>query len=165
MENYKEYKDYSKEYINISYCILYKKGWYAPKKGSLMSDLKYMLGMDGYVGEAMSDSDVFRIIVRAWQQYCEWRASINHPIYDPIMKIVSGTYFNIYYDKPWYENVILSILGEMSFIEKKYLALPLPHYDKTTPKSATWEPGMTYKELNRRAEEVWNYKPEDLTVI
>lgn len=130
-----------------------------------MADLKYMLGMDGYNSKAMSDGDVFGVIVRAWQRYCEWRASINHPIYDPIMKIVSGIYFNIYYDKPWYENVILSILSEMSFINKKWLALPLPHYDKTTPKSVTWKLGMTYRELNQKAKEVWEYKGSEEDLI
>lgn len=152
--------DFLKEYPRISNVILGRKHWYCPKTGSFMGDLKVLLKMDGYSTEYMDEDDVFNIIVQFYEEYVIWAIKNdkhlpNHPITD----IFRPYNWNAYKmsDK---ENTIRNILATFLMLGRDDILLPVPHYDKNTPKPSFYKPGMTYKYMNKYAQEIFGERKE-----
>lgn len=152
--------DFLKEYPRISNVILGRKHWYCPKTGSFMGDLKVLLKMDGYSTEYMDEDDVFNIIVQFYEEYVIWAIKNdkhlpNHPITD-IFKPYNWSAHKMS-DK---ENTIRNILAAFLMLGRDDILLPVPHYDKNTPKPSFYKPGMTYKYMNKYAQEIFGERKE-----
>lgn len=154
--------DFSKQFPRLSHVILGRKHWYCPKTGSFMEDLKVLLKMDGYSTEYMDEDDIFNIIVNFYEEYVIWaikndKLRSSHPISE-LFKPYNWNSFKMS-DK---ENTIQNMLALFLTLDNTEILLPVPRYNKHTPKPSFYKPGMTYKYMNKYAQEIFGERKEQV---
>ena len=134
--------------------ILYTKGWY--KRTDIVKDLAYlfrqvygwadenerdiaykMLGVIDKINEGLKDTDYRQVNLQ----------TLYGEVYDHYVCL-----YNVSFEM----GIILWSMSKMFGLDKKYIKLNPPHYGKKEHLRMDAKPSMTYAEMNRIADRIFN---------
>ena len=144
---------------DINEFVLYCKGWYT-QTNNIIDDIYSLLTKTPQYAYLVK-SDIVQLIMNKWSRWNDtlpvnekltiadfWR-EINH--------IKDILHVNRKPDKYFDELALNVIMHHIRYIDPEYIEITKPIYKKGKVRSWFWKQGMTYKQLNKRAIDVFEH--------